>query len=214
MFVVLMLATAYLLGSIPTAVIAGRLLAGIDIRTRGSGNAGATNTARILGFRAGLIVAIVDLAKGLAAVLLVSRIATLPGSVGPVLCGLAAVGGHIFPVFAGFRGGKGVATSAGAAIALFPILATFCLACFLLVAALSRWVALASLTAALALPLTYLISCVFGRGFDPWRMVFAVAVFLITIFTHRGNLARLFRGEERQLDIKGMFRRRSGETHE
>jgi glycerol-3-phosphate acyltransferase PlsY len=207
MLIAIMLAAAYLLGSIPTAIIAGRLLKGIDIRTEGSGNAGATNAARALGFKAGLVVAGIDLAKGLMAVLLVSRIALIPGSAGAVLCGIAAVAGQVFPVFAGFRGGKGVATSAGAAIALFPILAPFCLACFLLVAALGRWVSLASLAAAFALPAAYLVSCAFGSVFDPWRMAFATAVFLIETFTHRGNIARLFRGEEKKLEFKGMFRR-------
>jgi acyl phosphate:glycerol-3-phosphate acyltransferase len=209
MLIAVMLVAAYLLGSIPTAVIAGRLLKGTDIRTQGSGNAGATNTARILGFKAGLVVAVIDLAKGMAAVLLVSLIAPLPGSAGSVLCGIAAVAGHVFPVFAGFRGGKGVATSAGAAIALFPVLAPFCLLFFLLAAGLSRWVVVASLTAAFVLPAAYLVSCAFGAVFDPWRMAFCAAVFLIAVFTHRGNIARLFRGEEKKLDFKAMFRRRS-----
>ena len=209
MLVVIMLVAAYVLGSIPTAVIAGRLLKRIDIRTEGSGNPGAANAARILGLKAGLVVAVVDLAKGPAAVLLVSRIAPLPGSAGPVFCGIAAVAGHIFPVFAGFRGGKGVATSTGAAIALFPILAPFCLLFCLLAAALSRWVVVASLTAAFVLPAAYLVSCTFGVVFDPWRMTFCAAVFLIAVFTHRGNIARLFRGEEKKLDPKAMFRRRS-----
>ena len=209
MLIVVMLVAACLVGSIPTAVIAGRLLKGIDIRTTGSGNAGATNAARALGFGPGLAVAAVDVAKGLAAVLLVSRIAPLPGSMGPVLCAVAAVAGHVFPVFAGFRGGKGVATSAGAAIAIFPILAPFCLLFFLLAAALSRRVVVASLTAALALPALYLVSFAFGAVFDPWRMAFAAAVFLIAVFTHRSNIARLLRGEEKKLDLKAMLHRRS-----
>jgi glycerol-3-phosphate acyltransferase PlsY len=209
MLIAIMLVAAYLLGSIPTALIAGRTLKGTDIRTQGSGNAGATNAARILGLRAGLFVAVVDIGKGLAAVLLVSHVAPLPGSAGPVLCGMTAVAGHVFPVFAGFRGGKGVATSGGAAIALFPILAPFCLAAFLLVAALSRWVVVASLAAAFALPAAYLISCALGVVFDPWRLAFAVAVALTISFTHRGNIARLYRGEEKKLDFRAMARRRS-----
>jgi len=209
MLIAIMLAAAYLVGSIPTAVIAGRLLKGTDIRSQGSGNAGATNAARILGFTAGLVVAAIDLAKGLAAVLLVSLIAPLSGSAGPVLCGIAAVAGHVFPVFAGFRGGKGVATSAGAAIALFPALAPICLAAFLLAAALSRWVVVASLTAAFVLPAAYLVSCAFGAVFDPWRMVLGAAVFFIVVFTHHGNIARLLRGEEKKLDFEALFRRRS-----
>jgi acyl phosphate:glycerol-3-phosphate acyltransferase len=208
MLVAIMLVAAYLLGAIPTAVIAGRLLKGIDIRTEGSGNAGATNTARVLGFKAGLVVAVIDLAKGLAAVLLVSRIAPLAGFAGAVLCGIAAIAGHVFPVFVGFRGGKGVATAGGAAIALFPILAPICLAFFLLTAALSRWVSLASLVAAFTLPAAYLVACALGATFDPWLLGFAVAVFLVTTVTHRGNIGRLLRGKEKQLDIRGMLRRR------
>lgn len=209
MLIAIMLVAAYLVGSIPTAVIAGRLLKGIDIRAEGSGNAGATNAARVLGFKAGLVVAVVDVAKGLAAVLLVSRIAPLPGPIGPVLSGMAAVVGHVFPVFAGFRGGKGVATLGGAAVGLFPVLAPFCLVFFLLMAALSRVVSLASLTAALALPVLYLVSVAFGAVFDPWRAAFAAAAFLITLFTHRANIARLLRGEEKKLDLKAMFPRGS-----
>ena len=205
MTAVLMVLLAYLLGSIPTAVIAGKLLKGIDIRGEGSGNAGATNAARILGWKAGIVVAVVDLAKGLLAVLLVARIAPLAGGGAPALCGIAAVTGHVFPVFAGFRGGKGVATAAGAAIALFPILAPFCLAVFLLVAAASRWIVVASLTAVFVLPGMYLTSCLFEARFDPWKAGFAVAVFLFIVMTHRGNIARLIRGEERKLDIKRMF---------
>jgi glycerol-3-phosphate acyltransferase PlsY len=209
MLAALMLGVAYLLGSIPTAVIAGRLLKGIDIRKLGSGNAGATNTARVLGFRAGLIVAIIDLAKGLLAVLLVSRIVPLQGSFGPVLCGAAAVTGHVFPVFAGFRGGKGAATAAGAGIALFPILSLFCLGCFLLVVVLSRRAAVASLCAAFLLPAMYLASCLLGAELDPARMGFASAMFLLIVITHRGNISRLLHGEEKRLDFKAMFRRRA-----
>jgi acyl phosphate:glycerol-3-phosphate acyltransferase len=209
MLIALMLCVAYLLGSIPTALIAGRILKGIDIRKQGSGNAGATNTARVLGFKPGLIVAIVDLAKGLAAVLLVSRIASIPGSYGPVLCGIIAVIGHVFPVFAGFRGGKGVATAGGAGIALFPILSPLCLACFLLIVALSRRVVVASLSAAFSLPVLYLASLLFGAKFDPSRMEFAIFIVLFIVFTHRANISRLLHGEEKKLDFKSMFKTRA-----
>ncbi len=207
MLVALMLAAAYLLGSIPTAVIAGLLLKGVDIRTLGSGNAGAANTARVLGFKAGLIVALVDLAKGLAAVLLLSRVAALPGSWGPVACGIAAVVGHVFPVFAGFRGGKGVATAAGAGIALFPILSPICLACFLIAVVLSRWVVVASLSAAFSLPVLYLASCQLGAAFDEARLVFGCVVFIIIVFTHRANIFRLFQGEEKRINLSAVLKR-------
>ena len=205
MTAVLMLILAYLLGSIPTAIIAARLRKGIDIRKEGSGNAGATNAARVLGLRVGIAVALIDLAKGLLAVLLVARIAPVADGGSPALCGIAAVTGHVFPVFAGFRGGKGVATAAGAAIAVFPLLAPFCLVIFLVMSALSRWISLASLTAAFVLPGMYLTSCLFGAHFDPWKAGFAIALVLFITVTHRGNIARLMRGEERKLDIKRMF---------
>jgi glycerol-3-phosphate acyltransferase PlsY len=205
MTAVLMLILAYLLGSIPTAIIAARLRRGIDIRKEGSGNAGATNAARVLGLRVGIAVALIDLAKGLLAVFLVARIAPVADGGSPALCGIAAVTGHVFPVFAGFRGGKGVATAAGAAIAVFPVLAPFCLVIFLVMSAFSRWISLASLTAAFVLPGMYLTSCLFGAHFDPWKAGFAIVLFLFIVMTHRGNIARLIRGEERKLDIKRMF---------
>jgi acyl phosphate:glycerol-3-phosphate acyltransferase len=208
MLIALALAVSYLLGSIPTALIAGRLLEGIDIRRHGSGNAGATNTARVLGIRAGLAVALIDVAKGLGAVLLVSRIAVLPGSWAPVLCGIAAVIGHVFPVFAGFRGGKGVATAGGAGIALFPLLAPICLAFFLVAVALSRRVVVGSLVAAASLPVLYLGSMLLGAPWEPARMVFAGAILVFVVVTHRGNIARLIRGEEKKLDLKAMLRGR------
>jgi glycerol-3-phosphate acyltransferase PlsY len=205
MTIALMLILAYLLGSIPTAIIAARLRGGIDIRKEGSGNAGATNAARVLGPRVGVAVALIDLAKGLLSVLLVARIAPVAEGGSAALCGIAAVTGHVFPVFAGFRGGKGVATAAGAAIALFPLLAPFCLVIFLVVSALSRWISLASLGAAFVLPGMYLTSCLFGAHFDPRKAGFAVAVLLFIVITHRENIARLIRGEEKKLNIKRMF---------
>jgi glycerol-3-phosphate acyltransferase PlsY len=161
--------------------------------------------ARVLGLRVGIAVALIDLAKGVLSVLLVARIAPVADGGSPALCGIAAVTGHVFPVFAGFRGGKGAATAAGAAIAVFPLLAPFCLVIFIVVSALSRWISLASLAAAFALPGMYLTSCLFGARFDPWKAGFAVAVFLFIVMTHRGNIARLIRGEEKKLDIKRMF---------
>jgi len=205
MTAVLMLILAYLLGSIPTAIIAARLRRGIDIRKEGSGNAGATNAARVLGLRAGIAVALIDLAKGLLSVLLLARIAPVADGGSPALCGIAAVTGHVFPVFAGFRGGKGVATAAGAAIVVFPLLAPFCLVIFLVISALSRWISLASLAAAFFLPGMYLTSCLFEAHFDHWKAAFAVALFLFIVMTHRWNIARIIRGEERKFNIKSMF---------
>jgi glycerol-3-phosphate acyltransferase PlsY len=196
--VALMLVVAYLLGSIPASIVAVRLLAGTDVRDQGSGNAGATNAARVLGWKAGLAVAAFDVAKGVAAVLLVSRIApfTAAPSAAPALCGLAAVVGHVLPVFAGFRGGKGVATAAGAAAALAPLPALFGLAAFAVAAALSRRASVASLAGAAALPVAYLVSRALGAAADPWLGGFYLAVLLVLVLTHRMNIGRLLRGEE------------------
>ena len=198
MIVVLMLLVAYLVGSIPASIIAVRLLAGADVRDLGSGNAGATNAARALGWQAGLAVAAFDVAKGVASVLLVSRIAPLAASpsAAPALCGFAAVVGHVLPVFAGFRGGKGVATAAGAAAALAPLLAPFGLAAFLAAASLSRRASVASLAGAAALPVAYLVSRALGAAADPWRGGFCLAAVLVIAVTPRRNIGRLLRGEE------------------
>jgi glycerol-3-phosphate acyltransferase PlsY len=192
---VIAVAVAWLLGSIPTAVIAVRLAAGSDVREHGSGNAGATNAARLAGWKAGLAVAAVDVAKGVAAVLLVARIAPAAAAA-PALCGLAAVAGHVLPVFAGFRGGKGVATAAGAAAALVPPVAAVGLAAFAVAALASRRASVASLAGAAALPAAYAGSLVLGAAFDPWRGAFCLAALGVLLVTHRANLARLARGEE------------------
>ncbi|HHR85705.1 MAG TPA: acyl-phosphate glycerol 3-phosphate acyltransferase, partial [Candidatus Acetothermia bacterium] len=121
----LLLVISYLLGAIPTSVIVGKIARGIDVREHGSGNAGATNTWRVLGWKAGMIVLVLDAGKGVAAATLVplTHFGHLPftAPVIAILCGLAAVIGHVFPVYAGFRGGKGVATGAGMLIAIAPI---------------------------------------------------------------------------------------------
>jgi acyl phosphate:glycerol-3-phosphate acyltransferase len=201
--VALMLVVAYLVGSIPASIIATRLLSGTDIRDQGSGNAGATNAARVLGWKAGVAVAAFDVAKGAVAVLLVSRIAPLAASpsAAPALCGFAAVVGHVLPVFAGFRGGKGVATAAGAVAALAPLPALFGLAAFAAAAALSRRASVASLAGAAALPVAYLVLRALGAAADPWKGGFCLAVLLVILVTHRSNIGRLLRGAEPRMTL-------------
>ena len=203
MAIALMLVVAYLAGSIPASIIAARLLDGTDIRDQGSGNAGATNAARVLGWKAGVAVAAFDVTKGVAAVLLVSRIAPLSASpsAAPALCGLAAVAGHVLPAFVGFRGGKGVATAAGAAAALAPLLAPFGLAAFTAAAVLSRRASVASLAGAAALPIAYLVSRALGAAADAWKGGFFLAVLLVLLLTHRRNIGRLLRGEEPRMSF-------------
>ncbi len=149
---------AYLAGSIPSAVWAGKLFHGIDVREHGSGNAGATNTVRVLGWKTGIPVLIFDLFKGWLAVMLPEFLDAAPEGSEPmmvlqIVCGMAAILGHVFPLFAGFRGGKGVATTFGVLLALHPLLTLTCAGIFLLVLFISGYVSLSSMTAVAMFPI-------------------------------------------------------------
>jgi glycerol-3-phosphate acyltransferase PlsY len=200
---------AYLLGSIPTAVWIGKWFYRIDIRDHGSGNAGATNTIRILGYKAGIPVMLFDVFKGWLAVSLAGWISLSEAGhdgviVIKIACAVAAVVGHIFPVFAGFRGGKGVGTLAGVGIALYPLALLIVLAVFILVLAVSRYVSLASILAAVSFPLAAFF--ITGEK-HPALLILAVLVAIFVPLTHRNNIRRLLRGEEN----KFLFRRKKVE---
>lgn len=204
----LMLFLCYLVGSIPASLWAGRLLHGVDVRRHGSGNAGATNAFRVLGWRAGTIAMIVDLGKGLLAAGLIPMFFLAPEGLGlgvweadtvmHILGGLAAVVGHIFPVWARFKGGKGVNTSAGVLFALTPVTTAITLGVFAVVLFSSRYVSLASVTAAVAFPSTVAIRrYVFGiESLDPSLLVFGILLGLAVIVAHRANIQRLLDGSE------------------
>ena len=192
---------AYLLGSIPSAVWYGQAFFGLDIREYGSGNAGATNTFRVLGKRAGTIVMLVDVMKGYTAAILatllwyadvitVNEILTFK-----IVFGLVAVIGHLYPVFANFKGGKGVATLLGMMLATHPEMAAVCIGIFLLVVIASQYVSLGSILAALAFPVLLLLQ-IFGQKENPLLIVFGFIVFLLVVFTHQKNIGRLLRGQE------------------
>ena len=197
---VIALILSYLAGSIPSAVWAGKIFHGIDIREHGSGNAGATNTIRVLGWKTGIPVLIFDLAKGwLAASLPLFLNAAPDGSslmtALQIACGVAAITGHLFPVFAGFRGGKGVATTFGVLLALQPFLTLTCVGIFLVVLLISGYVSLSSIIAGIMLPV--LLMTVFHTPSVLFR-IFSVVIALALIVTHRKNIGRLFRGEEKK----------------
>ena len=194
---------AYLIGSIPTALIISKRFFGIDIREYGSGNMGATNTFRVLGSRYGTIVMICDIAKGIFAALLftflpyyyhneLERINFMIG------LGLSAVIGHIFPLFANFKGGKGVATLLGMIIAVQPIVAASCVGVFLLVLYLTRYVSLSSILGALMLPICVL--WIWNEHETMYR-VFALLVAFLVILTHQKNISRLLKGVESRIPI-------------
>jgi len=187
----------YLLGGIPFSYLAGRAARGVDLRTLGSGNLGATNALRELGWRWGVGVLVLDIVKGWAAVALAAWLA--PGSWGPLAAGLAAVLGHSFTPYLGLRGGKGVATSAGVFLGLAPAATLLALAGFVVVLLAGRIVSLASLAAALILPLAVLWRQPEERGL----LAFATGAAVLIWIRHRGNIARLARGEEPRFRLGG-----------
>lgn len=195
---------SYLLGSVPSGLWLGLWFRGVDIRLHGSRNIGATNTLRVLGTSMGAAALAADVAKGLAATLLVARIS--PWAYAPLLCGAASILGHTASVFLGFRGGKGVATSAGVFLALCPIPTLIAGAAFAAVVAITRMVSAGSCTAALVLAAslyalphpwattpTYLLP-------EPWtpRIVVTLVAALVLV-KHRGNIQRILKGQENKI---------------
>jgi glycerol-3-phosphate acyltransferase PlsY len=198
---------SYLIGSIPAGYIAGRIV-GIDIRTVGSGNIGATNVTRVLGKRYGYPVFIVDFLKGFAAVGMSITIAKrtqpvlIPSELLGVVGAVACVIGHSFPVWLGFKGGKGVAASAGALFGLMPFVALIAVAVWLIIFYLTRYVSVASMTAALAVPITILSMMFLGQTDGTTLLYFSICLAAVVIFRHRSNLSRLVRGAEPQFKPK------------
>jgi glycerol-3-phosphate acyltransferase PlsY len=199
---ILLVLCAYCLGSIPTSVWVSRGFFGIDIRDYGSGNAGATNTFRTLGPRWGSFVMICDVLKGFFAVKLAALLPEFSSDIAllnmQLILGIAAVIGHIFPVWADFKGGKGVATLFGLVIGISPWTALACSGVFLLVLYLTRFVSLSSILASVAFPVFILV--IFNVENHFYR-VFAVAVALLVILTHQKNIGRIIRGGESKVPI-------------
>ena len=190
---VIAMVLAYLLGSIPFAYIAGRLH-GVDLRTVGSGNLGATNVFRTLGRTVGITVMVLDIAKGAAAVLVADWLAGGPWW--PIAAGALAILGHVFPVWTGFKGGKGVAVGAGALVGLVPAASAVLIVLWVLIVLLTRYVSVASIVAALAAaPLAW----AFGA---PWSYVGFIALAgLFVIWKHRENIVRLVHGQENRITL-------------
>lgn len=213
----LLILIAYLLGSIPTALIISRKFFGIDIRDYGSGNMGATNSFRVLGSKYGTMVMIFDMLKGVAAVSLYNFLPyyfhnELQRTNFMIGLGLAAVLGHIFPVFAGFRGGKGVATLFGMILAVQPLVAVSCIGVFLLCLYLTRYVSLSSIFAALSLPVCVL--WIWNEHELIYR-IFALLVAALVVLTHQKNIGRIVRGVESRIPIlKYRDRRKSRRRNE
>lgn len=207
----LLIIVAYLIGSIPTSVWVSKAFFNIDIRDYGSGNAGATNTYRVLGSKWGTFVMVSDMLKGVIAVklaLLLPEYADNEVNLQNLQTGLglAAVLGHIFPIWADFRGGKGVATLFGLVLGISPWTALSCVGIFSLVLYLTRFVSLSSILASIAFP--FFILVIFNVE-NPVYRIFAIAVALMVLLTHQKNIGRLLRGNESKVPIlKNRDRRR------
>jgi glycerol-3-phosphate acyltransferase PlsY len=200
---IIFLILSYLIGSVPFSIIAGKLLKGIDVREYGSGNAGATNTFRVLGKTAGIPVLLLDVLKGYLAVNLVWYTSYVPSTEIYInlqlTFGIAAVLGHVFPVYVGFRGGKGVATLLGFMLAVFPEAALISIAVFVLTLLFSKYVSLSSIFAGLFFPFgVYYLSVTLV----PTMMIFAIFVPILLIATHQRNIERLVRGDENKVSLK------------
>ncbi|MDE3236327.1 MAG: glycerol-3-phosphate 1-O-acyltransferase PlsY [Bacteroidota bacterium] len=199
----LLIITAYLIGSIPTSVWVSKRFFGIDIRDYGSGNAGATNTYRVLGSKWGTFVMVVDMLKGVIATslyifipdYLVNELHRTNFMIG---LGLASVIGHVFPIWANFKGGKGVATLFGMALAMQPIVAVSCVGVFLLVLYLTRFVSLSSILAGVSFMVFILF--IFNEKETLYR-IFAVIVALMVVLTHQKNITRILKGTESKVPI-------------
>jgi glycerol-3-phosphate acyltransferase PlsY len=206
---IVILLIAYLLGSIPSAIWVGKRFYNIDVREYGSGNAGATNTFRVLGKKAGIPVLIMDVIKGFVAVNFVRlqdfyTVDDLGYTNLQLMLGILTVVGHIFPVFAGFRGGKGIATLLGIIIAVHPVGAGVAIALFLVILLLTKYVSLGSMLGAVSFPITVILGHNPDNGrLAPALIIFSILIAILVLLTHQKNIARLLRNEESKTYLFG-----------
>ncbi|MBE0570337.1 MAG: glycerol-3-phosphate 1-O-acyltransferase PlsY [Ignavibacteriaceae bacterium] len=207
---------SYLIGSVPNSIIISKAVSGIDIRKHGSGNAGGTNVMRVLGWKYGLLVIFLDALKGAIAVVIISRLfyGPLPfENVSPfddftlvqIIAGMSAVIGHIWTVFAEFKGGKGIATALGMLLTLITIDMLIAVGIFGLVVLISRYVSLGSIIAAISVPSTLFIrENLFHVDIPGYSTLFPfiIGVTALVIFTHRKNLVRIINGNENKISFR------------
>jgi len=209
--VVLVVLCSYLLGSLPSSIIIGKVFFGKDPREHGSGNAGGANAFRVFGWKGGVPTVLVDVAKGLVATLFISRIpvpAAIPHELMQIAAGCAAIVGHVWTVFAGFRGGKGVAAAAGMLIGLYPVALLVCLGIFGITLVSFGIVSVASLCAALLFPVVvFLLDATGAVHVSPLLFWFSIPVALLIFYTHRANIGRLLRGQENRFPKLMLFAR-------
>src|SRR3990172_7437989 len=202
---------SYIIGSMPTSIMLSKWMHGFDIRTKGSGNAGGTNVFRVLGWKSGVFVMIVDMGKGILASALIARLfwdPTIPFynktpfddfTIIQMICGGMAIVGHIWTMFAGFKGGKGIATGAGMLIGVAPTEAAISAAVFLIVSFMWKYVSLGSIAGAVAFPLSLFVRHdIIGDEIHSYKTLiyFSLSVALLLIYSHRANIKRLLSGTE------------------
>ncbi len=206
---------SYLVGSIPTSILVTRWVKNIDIRNYGSGNAGGTNVMRVLGWKYGVFVISLDALKGAFAVILISRLylGSFPFpnatpfddfTLVQIIAGLAAVLGHIWTIFADFKGGKGIATALGFLITLITVDMLLAIAVFIIVVSISKYISLGSIISAVSVPLIVVIrENIFGAQIQGYQTIlpFCILIALIVIYTHRANLLRLINGKENRINF-------------
>jgi len=198
---------SYFLGSIPFAIIVTRIVKGVDVRQFGSRNAGATNVYRVAGLPAALFVGLLDLAKGFAAVFWIAAALNSPDQLSllqlQIICAVAVMLGHMFTLFAGFKGGKGVLAAAGALLAIMPAEVGIAFAVFLIFAVSTRYISLGSITAALALFIvTYIEHFLLDRTKPTELLILVAVIALIVVLAHKSNIGRLLSGTENKVGRK------------
>jgi glycerol-3-phosphate acyltransferase PlsY len=207
---------SYLVGSIPNSIIVSKLVRGIDIREHGSGNAGGTNVMRVIGWRYGMVVILLDALKGIIAVILIARLhyGPLPfENVSPfddftlvqIIAGVAAVIGHIWSIFAEFKGGKGIATALGMLTMLITVEMLIAMGVFLIVVIISKYISLGSLVAAVSIPIVlFFRENILHDHINGYHTILPFVIFLtlLVIYTHRKNLVRIFNGTENKFSFK------------
>lgn len=212
---VILLLASYITGSFPTSIIVTRVTKNIDIREHGSGNAGATNVFRVLGWKYAVFVLTFDIFKGwlptaVYATTIFQQLPVPDQGLVQILCGFAAVFGHTFPIFAGFRGGKGVSSLIGVLLALFPLALPICLLVGIVVIITTGYVSLGSISAAVALPIIFLILPRLGL-INPslFLIVFSLLVPWFIIYTHRSNISRIRNGTENRFEKAIIFKKKN-----
>ena len=193
--ILIVIVAGYLLGSISTGVVLARLFAKTDIRSQGSGNAGTTNMLRVLGRKMALLTFIGDMLKGIIAVFIGKWL--IGGELGGLLGVVGAVLGHYYPLYFGFKGGKGIATSFGSLLFVFPVQALLAFAVFLILVAVTHYVSVGSIAAAITLPLLIVIT----RFQEPTLWIITVCIGASVVWRHRANIKRLMNHTENKLDF-------------